>query len=86
MKNPISSLTKIVSYEHARTRQALTGRLMPPSYIAIELNYDCPSRCRTCHLWTRHFREVRVTGRNKMSFEQWRTLLDDLLVPRHWRS
>ena len=56
----------------------MTGRLMPPSYIAIELNYDCPSRCRTCHLWTRHFREVRVTGRNKMSFEQWRTLLDDL--------
>jgi len=78
MKNPLSSLKKTVSYEHARMRQVLTGRLMPPACIAIELNYDCPSRCRTCHLWTRHFREVRVDGRSKMTFEQWRILLDDL--------
>ena len=78
MKNPVSSLKKIVSYEQARMRQVLTGRLMPPPCIAIELNYDCTSRCRTCHLWTKHFREVRVNGRKKMTFEQWRILLDDL--------
>jgi MoaA/NifB/PqqE/SkfB family radical SAM enzyme len=78
MKNPLSSLTKIVSYEHARMRQVVTGRLRPPSCIAIELNYDCPSRCRTCHLWTRHFRDVRVNGREKMSFGQWQRLIDDL--------
>jgi MoaA/NifB/PqqE/SkfB family radical SAM enzyme len=77
MKNPVASLKKIVFYEHARMRQVLTGRMLPPFCVAIELNYDCPSRCRTCHLWTRHFREVRVDGREKMSFEQWRCLLDD---------
>jgi MoaA/NifB/PqqE/SkfB family radical SAM enzyme len=50
---------------------------LPPS-IAIELNYECPSRCRTCKLWTEEFKKARIGTKVKLTVEQWKGIIGNI--------
>jgi|GEM_PF-2554788 MoaA/NifB/PqqE/SkfB family radical SAM enzyme len=76
--NPVQLLKNTYGHKRRRLTEKLIGKTPLPGFVSIELTYDCPSSCRTCNLWTPEFRAARVGGCEKLSTEQWRSIIRNL--------
>jgi len=73
--NPVHVLKKTYGPQRRRLTEKITGKTPLPGFVSLELNYDCPSHCRTCNLWKPEFRAARVNGREKLTLTQWKTII-----------
>jgi len=76
--NPLLALKNKVGPHRRRFTESITGKTPLPGFVSLELNYDCPSKCRTCNLWTPEFRAARIGKREKLSIAQWKSIIRGL--------